>query len=44
MKVNSSAAISLVAHNCRKVFAHFGQVYLMCLIFVKDLPILGKVD
>ena len=22
----------------------FGQVYLMCLIFVKSLPILGKVD
>jgi len=31
-------------NNCRKAFAHFGQVYLMCLIFVKNLPILGKVD
>jgi len=31
-------------NNCRKVFAHFGQVYLMCLIFVKNLPIFGKVD
>jgi len=31
-------------NNCRKAFAHFGQVYLLCLIFVKNLPILRKVE
>jgi len=25
-----------VPNNCRKAFAHFGQVYLMCPIFVKN--------
>jgi len=25
-------------NNCRKAFAHFGQVYLMCRIFVKKCP------
>jgi len=25
-------------NNCRKAYAHFGQVYPMCLIFVKNLP------
>jgi len=31
-------------NNCREAFVHFGQVYLVCLIFVKKLPSLGKVD
>jgi len=31
-------------NNCRKAFAHFGHVYLMCLIFVQNLLNLGKVD
>ena len=31
-------------NNCRRAFAPFAQVYLMCLLFVKNLPILGKVD
>jgi len=35
---------SWLPNNCRKVFAHFGQVYLICLIFVNNLSILGKVD
>ena len=34
---------SWLPKNCRKAFACFGQVYLMCLIIVKNLPILGKV-
>ena len=33
-----------LSNNCRKAFAHFGHVNPMCLIFVKKLPILGKVD
>ena len=31
-------------NNCCKAFSHFGQVYFMCLICIKKLPILGKVD